>query len=439
MPFSVTESRVMDCQFGPHYYKQKPTAGKKLWLQTTRKIGCQAHVEVKGYTLYPEFSISEVKNLSNWKLRCMQEEQLGKLQKEISAKKEIKTLKKYFISLPDGSAHSGHPTGHAGIFAQKLHPLVSQKILEIVHSGITDSNEIKRYLKYYVDTIIVKDLDVKPTPGDRTFYPQIEDIRNHVSKAKKAVELSKYDQQNLQLKIEEWKASNPDSSFFFRAYKSNSDSAETCDTAKTLNTLDAADQTLLYVQQEKWQKAQLIQYGNTVTLMDATYKTTKYSIPLFFVCVKTNVSYSVVAEFVTQSETIDDIHEALSVIKLWNPDWEPKFFLTDYSDVEIGAINKLFPMTQVYMCEFHREQAWERWVKNRKHGLTDDQAAVILDKLRDCANVPPNYSDSDKPVDYHYLSAVDKLKNTDAWKNSYDVQQWLVNNWLSCPKVSVQF
>jgi len=27
------------------------------------------------------------------------------------------------------------------------------------------------------------------------------------------------------------------------------------------------DKTLLYVQQEKWHKAQLIQYGNTVTLM----------------------------------------------------------------------------------------------------------------------------------------------------------------------------
>ena len=50
--------------------------------------------------------------------------------------------------------------------------------------------------------------------------------------------------------------------------------------------------------------------------MDATYKTTKYSIPLFFVCVKTNVSYSVVAEFIIQSEMKDDIFEALSVLKL---------------------------------------------------------------------------------------------------------------------------
>ena len=57
------------------------------------------------------------------------------LRKEIAAKKPVKTLMKFFISLPAGSAHSGHPTGSAGIFAQKLHPLVSQKILEMVRSG----------------------------------------------------------------------------------------------------------------------------------------------------------------------------------------------------------------------------------------------------------------------------------------------------------------
>ena len=50
-----------------------------------------------------------------------------------------------------------------------------------------------------------------------------------------------------------------------------------------------------------------VQYGNTVTLMDATCKTTKYSIPLFFVCVKINVAYSVVAEFIVQNGIKDDI------------------------------------------------------------------------------------------------------------------------------------
>ena len=159
-------------------------------------------------------------------------------------------------------------------------------------------------------------------------------------------------------KIEEWKKDNPQSSFFFPPFHSTSQTEQTAD-IKTCSE-QTVEETLLYIQQEDWQKELVTRYGNTVTLMDATYKTTKYSIPLFFVCVKTNVSYSVVAEFIIQSETAECIYEALSILKSWNPKWEPQFYITDYSDVEIAAVNKLFPKTQVYLCEFHREQAWER-------------------------------------------------------------------------------
>ena len=48
--------------------------------------------------------------------------------------------------------------------------------------------------------------------------------------------------------------------------------------------------------------------------MDTTYKTTKYKLALFFIAVKTNVGYSVVGEFVVQSETADQIAEALSIL-----------------------------------------------------------------------------------------------------------------------------
>ena len=51
----------------------------------------------------------------------------------------------------------------------------------------------------------------------------------------------------------------------------------------------------LFVHQEKWQGEQMKKYGR-ISLMDASYKTTKYTIPLFFVCVKTNMGYSVVGE-----------------------------------------------------------------------------------------------------------------------------------------------
>lgn len=61
---------------------------------------------------------------------------------------------------------------------------------------------------------------------------------------------------------------------------------------------------------------------------DATYKTTRYAIPLFFVCVQTNVGYKVVAEFMCQSKEQVAISEAISILKKWNPSWNPRFFMT---------------------------------------------------------------------------------------------------------------
>ena len=76
-----------------------------------------------------------------------------------------------------------------------------------------------------------------------------------------------------------------------------------------------------------------------------------YELVLFFVTVKTNVGYSVVSEFVVQSETKDSISEALKMISTWNLE----FFMTDYSESEIGAITDLFPSCKTYICDFHRE------------------------------------------------------------------------------------
>ena len=71
---------------------------------------------------------------------------------------------------------------------------------------------------------------------------------------------------------------------------------------------------LLFAHQNKFQKRMLKCYGNSICLLDATYKTTKYSLPLFFVVVKTNVDYQIVASFVVQDETTVAITEALRII-----------------------------------------------------------------------------------------------------------------------------
>ena len=73
-------------------------------------------------------------------------------------------------------------------------------------------------------------------------------------------------------------------------------------------------ENLLWIHQEQWQKELMCKYRNCISLIDATNKTTRYDLPLFYVCVRTNVGYCAVAEFITQSETASSIGEALDIL-----------------------------------------------------------------------------------------------------------------------------
>lgn len=190
---------------------------------------------------------------------------------------------------------------------------------------------------------------------------------------------------------------------------------------------------MLYVYQEQWQQQLLRRYGNTIVLMDATYKTTKYELPMFFVTIKTNVGYTPIAEFVVQSETGDKIAEALKVIASWNPEWNPPYFMTDYSDAEISAIESVFPQCKVYLCDFHREQCWKRWIKDKKHGLSPTDGEILLGLLRVCAWASPGSDGS--PVDCHFQQAVDKLQKANFWKGNQQVRDWLNAKWLPFSEV----
>ena len=115
------------------------------------------------------------------------------------------------------------------------------------------------------------------------------------------------------MKIEEWKQSSPSSKFYFRPYiKKDHDIKDTDtdvahsvlnanidavqkhfvgnsgvdddDSGELLGTTDACTQSFLWIHQEKWQRDLLAKFGNTITLIDATYKTTKYEIALFSQC-----------------------------------------------------------------------------------------------------------------------------------------------------------
>ena len=107
-----------------------------------------------------------------------------------------------------------------------------------------------------------------PPQTSRQFYPHKSDIRNHMNIALAKLKYSKVDQENVEHCVQEWKKSRPGDHFFFRGYGQDVESK--------------LEQKLLFVHQSKEQKRLMRKYGNHIGVLDATYKTTRFAIPLFF-------------------------------------------------------------------------------------------------------------------------------------------------------------
>ena len=165
--------------------------------------------------------------------------------------------------------------------------------------------------------------------------------------------------------------------------------------------------------------------------MDATYKTTKYELPLFFISVRTNVDYSPVAQFVTQNETAQHIQKVLEVLKTWNTSWKQKFF---YSEAEIAAIDSAFPKIQTYLCDFHKEQCWEWWLRDQKHEISPEGGEKLLELLRACAYAPPA-AEEDVPVNQFYKAAESALKEVTYSRKPTHSLYWLLSMCLNKPQV----
>ena len=146
---------------------------------------------------------------------------------------------------------------------------------------------------------------------------------------------------------------------------------------------DGCNESFLVVLQTKKQKEWLLRYGNDVTCMDAIHKTVKYGFPCFFLIVRTSIGIGhVVGTIVPQYETEELITEGLSIIKKWNPDWKPQFFMMDKSSAELGAVAAVHPQCFRLLCDFHRAQAVERWVNKGTNGVQPSDKALVTDAVR---------------------------------------------------------
>ena len=172
------------------------------------------------------------------------------------------------------------------------------------YQGINMPRQVETLCKEFVRNLF-KDSPEKPSILDSSLYPSRKVIRNHIYVATCRAKLSKIDQVNLEILVKRWQEEDPGKCFYFRKYSMNSEDIENVG-----SDTDSEDDprgpppkrscpltsNLLYVHQESWQRDLLVRYGSSLCLMDATYKTTKYSLPLFFLCVLTNAGYMAVGK-----------------------------------------------------------------------------------------------------------------------------------------------
>ena len=218
----------------------------------------------------------------------------------------VPTMTRYYVKLPFCSEHHGYPIGASATINHCVDRRIIRKIYDLVQKGVTRPDEVKRCLDEFVEREVFADVapQDRPKRSSRKYYPTRQDLRNHITKAIAASKYCKDDQESLLEKVREWQTDGPRNCFYRPKGKEND-----------------RGEKFLFVHQEVWQQRLLGRYGSELVLLDATYKTTKYALPLFFLCVHTNVGYKVVAEFICENEDAESIAEALHVIQGWNTEW----------------------------------------------------------------------------------------------------------------------
>ena len=96
--------------------------------------------------------------------------------------------------------------------------------------------------------------------------------------------------------------------------------------------------------------------------------------------------------------------------------------MVDFSIAEINAIEMLFTDVAVYICDFHRIQAWQRRTRSTKNGLSAKEQQIFLDLLQSVASAKD---------EEQYEHAVQKLRNSFVYQKP-NVQNYVENTWMIC-------
>jgi len=86
-----------------------------------------------------------------------------------------------------------------------------------------------------------------------------------------------------------------------------------------------------------------------------------------------------------------------------------------------------FSESDVYVCDFHREQCWLRWTSLHKHGVTSDRD----DLLKLMRKIATSTTADD------FSASVQRLRESPTWSSNAALRQWFERIWLREHKVGL--
>ena len=87
--------------------------------------------------------------MSDYALQKFKPRKLENLRSALASQQPVKIDILCHVSLPSESAHTTHKCGIQSGMVQRVHPMVSQKIVQLVREGATVVQEVKGALREY--------------------------------------------------------------------------------------------------------------------------------------------------------------------------------------------------------------------------------------------------------------------------------------------------
>ena len=99
-----------------------------------------------------------------------------------------------------------------------MHPELIAKIQELVLIGTVEPLEFKRLLKHHAKYYIMCANNM-PDLNDRAYFPTLDDINNHIARAKTVLQLSVVDKKNAEKLIKKQQGLSSESCYHFLPFQ----------------------------------------------------------------------------------------------------------------------------------------------------------------------------------------------------------------------------